>query len=398
MIADFFESLAGGLEEIRFASLRAEVGACVAGVFARNRRVVHTSALGGWLERDLPALRSHGQGIAAIFARMNVRRAIGFLKRRAPWAHSDLKVAFELIYGDPPDGAQLDTLIHEIGEVDSYAPVRAYRRIVAAFDHHHVPTAFNIRFGPDDVETIAIDEVSLVVDQADHSVSHPIAEGVYEPHLLAFVRSFLKPGMTFVDVGANIGLYSMLAASLVGSEGRVIAVEPNSENCRLLMLSVHRNDARHVSLHPVACGPERGYAAIRTALGSNGGFIESEGEALLDPTAIVVPVAPLDDLVDGPVDLVKIDVEGAEALVMSGAHRIIDERRPTVISEFSQEMLNRVSGVKALDYLQGWIDKGYEINLCRRDTHEIAPVPDPAAFIEGFASYFVVEDLILKPR
>ena len=119
---------------------------------------------------------------------------------------------------------------------------------------------------------------------------------------------------------------------------------------------------------------------------------------MLDPTAMVVPVAPLDDLVDGPVDLIKIDVEGAEALVVSGANRIIDEQRPTVISEFSQEMLSRVSGVQALVYLQSWVDRGYDINLCHRDTHEIVPVTDPAAFIEGFASYFVIEDLILTPR
>lgn len=339
-----------------------------------------------------------------------LRRVIGFLKRqiwhrviapikgRNPVAHRELKDAFRLVYGAEPDGTQLHTLVHEVGDIDPNDPVKTYRRIVAAFDHHHVPTAFNIRFGPDDVETITVGESSLVVDQADHSVSQPIADGSYEPHLMAFVRSFLKPGMTFVDVGANIGLYSMLGASLVGSDGRVFAVEPNSENCRLLLLSADRNGADQFTLHPVACGPERGYAAIRTALGSNGGFIESEGEAMLDPTAMVVPVAPLDDLVDGPVDLIKIDVEGAEALVVSGANRIIDEQRPTVISEFSQEMLNRVSGVQALDYLRSWIDRGYDINLCHRDTHEIVPVTDPAAFIEGFASYYVIEDLILTPR
>lgn len=292
----------------------------------------------------------------------------------------------------------MQTLVDDVGPADPTDPVASWRKVVAAFDHHHVPTPFTIRFRPGDLSEVEIDGGTLVIDTADLSVSQPIVDGTYEPHLLSFVRGFLGPGMTFVDVGANVGLYSILAAGLVGPAGRVVSIEPNSENCRLLLTSAARSGHDHVVLHPVACGPERGHAVIRTALGSNGGFIAGVDDAVLDPTAMVVAVAPLDELVAGAVDLVKVDVEGAEALVFAGASRLLDEVRPTVISEFSPEMLGRVSGIGALDYLQSWIDRDYTIHHCHRDTHELIPITDPAAFMADYGSEFRIEDLVLIPH
>ena len=328
------------------------------------------------------------------------RRLIPGLRRR--WhrfvARRRLGPAFVTVYGTDPTVEQVQTLVDDVGAADPTDPVATWRRIVAAFDHHHVPTPFTIRFRPTDIAEVEVDGATLVIDTADISVSQPIVDGTYEPHLLAFVRGFLQPGMTFVDVGANVGLYSVLAAGLVGSSGRVVSVEPNSENCRLLLTSAARNRHDHIELHPVACGPERGHAVIRTALGSNGGFIAGVDDAVLDPTAMVVAVAPLDELVGGPVDLIKVDVEGAEALGFAGADRILRDLRPTVISEFSPEMLGRVSGIGALEYLQSWIDRGYAIHHCHRETHELIPVPDPAAFLADYGSDLRIEDLVMRPR
>ena len=74
------------------------------------------------------------------------------------------------------------------------------------------------------------------------------------------------------------------------------------------------------------------------------------------------------------------------------------EVRPTVISEFSPEMLGRVSQIDALDYLQSWIDRDYAIHHCHRETHELIPVADPAAFMADYSSEFRIEDLILIPQ
>jgi len=350
--------------------------------------------------RPVTLLRRLSTGLRRRLRRLLVRRVLGsaFATVSGTEPVRDHVQAFVTIYGVKPTAEQLETLVETVGSADPADPVGAWRRIVAAFDHHHAPTPFTIRFRPTDIAEVGVDGATLVIDTADLSVSQPIAEGTYEPHLVAFVRSFLQPGMTFVDVGANVGLYSILAAGLVGPLGRVVSVEPNSENCRLLLTSVARNRYDQIELHPVACGPAREHAVIRTALGSNGGFITGADDAVLDPTAMVVAVAQLDELVSGPVDLIKVDVEGAEALVFDGAERILSDLRPTVISEFSPEMLHRVSGIEALDYLQGWIDRRYTIHHCRRRTQELVPVPDPAAFLASYGSDLRIEDLVMRPQ
>ncbi len=341
-----------------------------------------------------------------------VRRVVPAVRRRLRiWrARRHFGELFKALYGRPPSRAETEVLISDVGRIDRSNPVPTYRAMVAAFDHHHAPTPFAVRFGAADVEMCDIGEAMLAIDRADISVSQPIVDGIYEPHLLTFVRSFLKPGMTFVDVGANIGFYSMLAAALVGETGRVLSFEPNSENCRLLLLSASRNGFDNIELHPVALGESAGHAVFRTALGSNGGFIDGEGEALLDPTAMVVPIARLDDVVTQSgqgaqlgqgaqsVDLVKVDVEGAEALVFAGASDLLTNQRPTVIGEFSPEMLGRVSGVDPATYLQRWLDLDYTINVCDRQSHALLAIGTVADFVAGYGSELRIEDLVFIPE
>ena len=85
-------------------------------------------------------------------------------------------------------------------------------------------------------------------DLADASVGKPILHNrTYEPHVTAFMRRQLKPGMNVIDVGANIGYFTVLASKLVGDTGSVLAFEPNSENARLILLDVELNNLKNVS-------------------------------------------------------------------------------------------------------------------------------------------------------
>ena len=122
--------------------------------------------------------------------------------------------------------------------------------------------------------------------------------------------------MTVVDVGANLGYYSLLASKLVGPSGRVIALEPNSENCRLLLSSLRLDGITNVQLIPVAADTATGWAYYSTHVGSNGGLIDDAD--LLRHPGVVVPTFRLDDLVEQPVGLLKMDVEGAEGRVDQG--------------------------------------------------------------------------------
>ncbi len=77
----------------------------------------------------------------------------------------------------------------------------------------------------------------------------------YEPHVTNLVKGILKEGGVFLDVGANIGYFTMLAASLVKANGKVIAIEPNPQNLQLIYSSLLENHLSNVAIYP--------YAALR---------------------------------------------------------------------------------------------------------------------------------------
>src|SRR5262245_46342376 len=84
-----------------------------------------------------------------------------------------------------------------------------------------------------------------------------LEEGTYGPELSALLRDTLRPGMTFVDAGANIGYLSVLASKLVGEEGRVFAVEPFPLNARILEANLARHGCTNATVLPVAAWSER---------------------------------------------------------------------------------------------------------------------------------------------
>ena len=102
--------------------------------------------------------------------------------------------------------------------------------------------------------------------------------------------------MTVVDVGANSGYYALLGLEAGRSAGRVVALEPNSENCRLLLSSLRLGGFTTSSVIPVAADEATGWAYYSTHVGSNGGLIDDSD--LLAHPGVVVPTFSLDDLVE----------------------------------------------------------------------------------------------------
>jgi FkbM family methyltransferase len=311
----------------------------------------------------------------------------------------------------PTRGLTYDELVHLLfphiheprirGEIDGagtgdLSDPATIRRMIGAVEQQLSPTAFTIRFGPGDVSFVDVHGIRLALDAADASVARQMEEsGAYEPHLTAVFERYCRPGMTVVDVGANIGYYSLLASRLVGPSGRVIAIEPNSENCRLLLTSLAEAEAKNVDLLPVACSREIGWAYFSSHFGSNGGFIPDDD--LVHRPGTVVPVFPLDALVRGKVDFLKLDVEGAEALVVAGAREVLSTSRPVVTTEFSCDMLTRVSDCDPEAYLEGFVDYGYTISVIDRDTGALAAVDSPADLLASWGDRYRIEDLLLLP-
>ncbi len=281
---------------------------------------------------------------------------------------------------------------------DSVTDLHGLRQLLTTFDRQFFPSPVSVRFGPSDIVTHELDNgMTIYLDRDDGAVSRPLLNGDYEAHLVPTFREFCRPGMTVVDVGANVGLYTMLASSLVGSSGRVVAVEPSSENCRLILLSVEANKADNVELYPVALDRTRGWSNLSGHFGSNGGLVSADPTSLQSGWSEIVPTFALDDLVEGPVHFLKIDVEGAEGRVVAGAQGILTTSRPIVASEFSLEMLPRVSGISGEEYLDGFEALGYRISLFNRETGRPDPPTSASELLRNWGDPLQIEDLLLIP-
>jgi predicted methyltransferase len=129
--------------------------------------------------------------------------------------------------------------------------------------------AFLDEVEPAEVELTQLNGFSIYTSAQDLAVGQHVRTGTYEPAVTALFRRILKPGMTVIDVGANIGFYSLLAASIVGTDGYVLAVEPNVQNVRLLEASRRVNSFGQLIVAYAAAGRNTGVLALNTSY-SNG--------------------------------------------------------------------------------------------------------------------------------
>jgi FkbM family methyltransferase len=170
--------------------------------------------------------------------------------------------------------------------------------------------------------------------------------GSFEPNEFSFLHGFLKPGMVFVDVGANDGYYSLFAARRVGKAGKVVAVEPSTRERINLRRNLVRNHLDNVHVVAAALGAVAGDADLRLAHGTHSGHNTLGKFAHDDVTPADlerVIVKTLDEVVAElalkRVDFVKIDVEGAEASVVAGARNTLMSIRPAMLLEINDGAL-----------------------------------------------------------
>jgi FkbM family methyltransferase len=213
------------------------------------------------------------------------------------------------------------------------------------------------------------DNVRLFVDLSDHVIGLNIVRGHYEVGEVRFMRSVLKPGDTAIDAGAHIGFFTLQMAAMVGPEGRVYAFEPYDANADLLERSIHENQfADRVDFRRSAVGAATGTATLTfpvETLNTGGAYLLREGASpLVGNQKKAVPVVALDDLqIRRPVRFVKMDVEGAEPLVMKGAAALLRTDRPVVLSELHPTQLERASGISGDEFLTAMSALGYQAHL-----------------------------------
>lgn len=154
--------------------------------------------------------------------------------------------------------------------------------------------------------------------------------GRYEPDTTQFFKKTIMPGMTVADVGANLGYFTRLASSLVGSTGSVYAFEPDEENFLLLKKNTER--LKNVHLMQSAVSDTEGTVTfyLSNKMGMHS-LVEKNGSG----RSVTVPSTTLDRLYEKTdVHFIKIDVEGAERLVFGGMTKLL-ARKPVIVFEYN---------------------------------------------------------------
>jgi FkbM family methyltransferase len=158
----------------------------------------------------------------------------------------------------------------------------------------------------------------------------------YEPELV-YLERVLSPGKVFIDVGANFGVFTLIASKLVGGFGRVFAFEPTAQSFAILRQNIALNDFSNVRAFQVALAQARGQAWLYHGWDPVGNSLGMDH--LCGDKGETVQTEALDNLLEDNgvdrVDAIKIDVEGAEELVLRGAIRSITKHSPVVIFEYN---------------------------------------------------------------
>jgi FkbM family methyltransferase len=202
--------------------------------------------------------------------------------------------------------------------------------------------------------------VNMLLDPEDLIPRTILATGAWEPDSWSAIAQRLRTGDTFVDIGAHIGYYTLKAASTVGASGRVLAVEPNPRTLKQLQDNVQASNATAVTIFPFACSDSEGILELFAAPSVNTGESSlSRANASQEGAVVVsykVRARPLDDIVReakvSRVDVIKVDVEGAEYLVLKGASETLARFHPMLIAEVLDDQLKAMgSSVEKLDAL-----------------------------------------------
>lgn len=166
---------------------------------------------------------------------------------------------------------------------------------------------------------------------------------IWHRQVTAYIVSYLNEGDTFIDVGANIGYFSVYAGLCVGSAGRVHAMEPDEDNALLLEANLALNNIANVKVHRTAVSDEPGQGTLY-----RGGFNSGAHSLLPKPDLAAgsqVSVTTLDNLLwDEPTPkLIKIDVQGVEMQVLAGMRELLSRSgsKPGILLEFSPVDLAR---------------------------------------------------------
>ena len=193
-----------------------------------------------------------------------------------------------------------------------------------------------------------------------------MATDKYERGTTRLLEQIIEPGMVVIDVGAHVGYFTLLAARRVGSQGKVYSFEPDPANYRLLQQNIESNGYRNVVVNQSAVSKTGGSAQLVLSSRDNGTH-SLYGNGMPDAVKVSVGMVSLDEFLTDEgwpkVDLVKMDVEGAEMDALEGMGRLLRESSGLkLVMEFNPTLLRNAS-VEPLEFLARPGEFGFKVSV-----------------------------------
>ncbi|MGB8197874.1 MAG: FkbM family methyltransferase [Acidimicrobiales bacterium] len=239
-------------------------------------------------------------------------------------------------------------------------PIQRIRAVTVIYEW-----LFHLAISPDELVDVTCHGLHLQLPGRDVTILPSLMNNTYEVLELELMEFLLKPGMTVIDVGANVGIHTSIAARSVAPSGTVYGFEPVPENFEILVGNLARNQLTNVTLEALAVGNEVGHSTMYLEEHSIGTHSLLRGAHSTPARSVSVSVTTLDgyfiDHMPDVVDLLKIDVEGYEPNVLQGASTVL-ERTEHLLIEYSRASIEVNGGVASFIELLAGFDHLYAIN------------------------------------
>ena len=223
---------------------------------------------------------------------------------------------------------------------------------------------------------VEINGYKMYINPHDMVVSKKLVfNNEWEPFETEIFKKEIKSGGVVLDIGANIGYYTLLAAKLVGPTGKVYAFEPETANYALLQKNVQANGFANVILEQKAVSKKGGKLKLYLSEQNKGDHRIYSGEDARP--AREVDTVSLDDYFEGysgKIDFIKMDIQGAEALALEGMQTLLKKNpRITLVTEFFPDGLQKC-GTEPAGYLARLLELGFKISKIDESKAEVTPV------------------------
>ena len=203
---------------------------------------------------------------------------------------------------------------------------------------------------------IKLNDFRFWFNTCDKEMGVQMALGNYEPKSVELLIKTIKPGMKCIDAGAQTGFFTCIMAHYVGGTGKVYAFEPMPSNYDLLIKNITENNFQdRVQPFQLACSNSQSVIiASKVANMYVAGEVEAGEKVTMESVRV-------DDIIDEPIDIIKIDIEGHEPAGIEGMRTLILENKPIIFSEVNEYWLRTCSNSNSKEYVELLSSIGYEI-------------------------------------